>query len=253
MYEFNGKTITPPDGVRHDLFNRSETSRAKIIPFRQTGHNPDITMGSAPEDIVGMGGLSGIGGLHPGVLAQADSFIVSDNPLDVGIVEVVGQVEDFKEFSPQQVTLTGDTPILLTKRLTCAYRMRWRSPGLNLGTVTINIDGTDVASMEPLEGSSLMAWYPVRTGFTLYLFGYGGALGAKNNLAAKMSFIQQSNGAGPNTEERFNLHSNAAATHLPYDVPIPVPEKTLLIMRCNEVSGTTDVSAWFRGVLIENQ
>jgi len=254
VYEWQGKVLIPPPGIIHDLPGLNFGNEPQVVRFRKFGYNPSIATTTDPEDIIAQGGI------HPGPLTAAASTIVSNDAADTSAgtgartVKIWGQLAGGTE-TTETVTMNGATPVNLANSYECITRVRTETAGANaanVGTLDVKIGGTSVVSVLPDASSTLSSWYRVPAGWTYYIYSIGASIGDKSSTAAEIEFRHTPVGGASRIEEKFSVHSGAAPAHIPAAVPAAFGAGEIAVMRCSEVTGTTDISAHFEGVLIAN-
>tara|TARA_R110000787_G_scaffold10133_2_gene34752 strand:+ start:179 stop:952 length:774 start_codon:yes stop_codon:yes gene_type:complete len=254
VYEWQGKVLIPPSGIIHDLPGLDFGNVPQVTRFRKFGYNPSIAAATDPEDIISQGGI------HPGPLTAAASTIVSDDSNDTSAgtgaqtVKLWGQLAGGTE-TTETAIMDGATPVNLANSYECITRVRTETVGTNasnVGNLIIKIGAVTVVDVLPGASSTLSAWYRVPAGYTYYIYSMGASLGDKTATAAEIEFRHTPVGGASRIEEKFSVHSGAAPAHIPLAIPEPFGPGDIAVMRCFEVTGTTDISAHFEGILVAN-
>jgi hypothetical protein len=128
---------------------------------RKFGYNPAVTV---PADVIYAGGFQT---WLTTAAAGADIDIVSDDPADnpagagAKSIYIDGLDADYKEQS-EVVTLDGVNDVHPKNAYIRIYRAEIRGPDANIGTITIDVGGTDIlARIPPAFGQTVQAAYTI--------------------------------------------------------------------------------------------
>lgn len=224
------------------------------------GENPSITTATDPEDIWDGGGIYTFSNT-----ANIDS-ISSSNDGDTQDVMIWGLDTNWDEVI-QTVTLTGQATATLGTSLIRIYRM------VNIGTTDISgnvycyINGATVAVGVPTTATdiraiinngnnqTLMCIYTVPAGKTGYFWGGYVSISRGPASTASTDFTWRARLFGSVFAVKSRIcamSSGSSAWNYTYKVPMALPEKTDIIIRCEEVSATVGVCGGFTVLLKDN-
>lgn len=211
------------------------------------GENSDIDTGTDPEDIWSAGGLYTFS-----TTADIDS-ISSGSVTDTQEITIQGLDTNW-ELVTQTATLNGQTTVTLTTPLIRVFRA-WNSNGTKTtGVVHIYINGATVVNGVPSNLSETrlqitvdaqqteMAIYTVPAGYTGYfLGGYVSMSRAKTTGAAVFtSRIRLFDGVFRVLSRIACNNTGSSSWSYRYPIPQTLPEKTDILLRCDEV-GENDI------------
>ena len=254
---YSNLEISKGNVAKHDL----------IVKF---GENQTISTATDPEDVWDQGGLytfTANGG--------ADYYVSSSDNTDTQPVLLYLLTEDSNGDWNNElvtVTLTGQTKKLVTTTSGDKPVRIYRA--LSLGstdfagdvyvyeddTVTGGVPDTDNkirAKMLAGENQTLMAIYTVPSNTTAYLtrvfLGISKVTGAATPVSARFSFKIRPFGGTFLINGTVATRSDAGMVNLHYDeIPIPIPAKSDMLLRAEEVSATTGVFGGFNLILVED-
>ena len=222
------------------------------------GENPDIDTGTDPEDIWSFGGIY--------TYSTTDDIdrLSSSSASDTEDITVVGLDTNWAEVT-QVITLTGQTPVALTTDLIRVYRM-YNSNGTDLvGTVYCFVDGAtssgvpntaaDVRAVITIgSGQTEMCIYTIPAGKTGYFYGgYVSLSRTGNNGAVFTSRIRAFGGVFKVVSRIACVATGNSSWQYKYPFPVAIPEKTDMLLRCDEVDANgTGVSGGFTILLVDN-
>ena len=223
------------------------------------GENILVTTSSDPEDVWDFGGIYTFS-----TTDDIDRLSSSDNT-DTQDIIIYGLNSDWEEVV-QTVTLTGQTPVALDTDLIRVYRM------INLGTtdiagnvycfvngsVTGGVPDTDAdirAMIRNDNNQTLMCIYTVPAGKTGYFWaGYVSiSRGTSSTAYADFTWRARVLGGVFSVKSRISVVSAGQSSwDYTYKIPLALPEKTDVLIRCDEVSGTMGLSGGFTVLLKDN-
>lgn len=220
------------------------------------GENSEITTATDPADIWDYGGI-----YTWSTTADIDRLSSSDNS-DTQNILVFGLDSNWMAVS-QVVTLTGQTPVALSTSLIRVYRM------INIGTTDLAgnaycfVNGSttggvpdtpaDVRAMiRNGNNQTLMCIYTVPADKTGYL--YNGYVTISRGVAAAAAgdFTARARPYGSVFQVKISascISTGSSAWERNFPVPLELPPKTDILIRCEEVSATIGVSGGFTIVL----
>lgn len=225
------------------------------------GSNPSVETG--PEDVWDFGGI------YTFSTAADITQLTSSNNGDTQAIMIWGLDTDWKDHV-QTITLTGTTPKDLDTALIRVYRM------INIGATDIagelylatsaatyvdvdgvpDVDNTVRAHIDNGNNQTLMAIYTIPAGMTGYFTkGYVGISvgGAVQSEGAHFTWRARPFGSVFAVKGEIELTTGANSWwQYTYDVPIAVPEKTDILIRCDDVTTTFGVVGSFELTLETN-
>lgn len=253
----NSVPVTP----KHDWFQQmAEGGMPGYSSIEKFGENPEITTATDPEDVWDGGGIYTFS-----ATANIDSISSSDNG-DTQDIYITGLDTNWEEVN-QTVTLTGQTVATLSTPLIRIYRM------INVGSTDIAgivycyINGAIVVAGVPSlatdiraiinngNNQTLMCVYTVPAGKTGYFWAGYVSISRGGGVSAAADFTWRARAFGG----VFSVKSRIAAVtggnsswNYTYKIPLALPEKTDVLIRCEEVSATVGVSGGFTVLLKDN-
>ncbi|MCP3681211.1 MAG: hypothetical protein GY861_00840 [bacterium] len=222
------------------------------------GENPDIDTGSVPEDIWSHGGVYTFS-----TIADIDSMSSSDVDDDQTIY-IQGLDENW-ELVTQTKALNGQTTVTLDTPLIRCFRM-WNSSGTDLeGDVYIYINGASVTDGVPTVSSEVraeitlgagqteMAIYTIPVGYNGYFYGGYVSLSRQGTFSADFtSRLRLFNGVFRVVSRIACVGQGNSSWVYKYPIPLALPEKTDILLRCEDVTdNNTGVSGGFTVLLKE--
>jgi hypothetical protein len=222
------------------------------------GENPDIDTGTDPEDIWSQGGLYTFS-----TSADIDS-VSSSSASDTNEITIQGLDTDWNLVT-QTATLTGQTRVALTTPLIRCFRA-WNSNSTDwVGDVYIYVNTTLSAGV-PVDvtkiraeisigaGQTEMCIYTIPAGKTGYfLGGYAAMSRVGNNSAVFTSKIRVFGGVFRTVSRISCIGAGASSWQYRYPAGQSLPEKTDILLRCEEVDANgTGVSGGFTILLKDN-
>jgi hypothetical protein len=228
-------------------------------PVNKYGRNLDVDTTSTPEDMWGGGGLYTGFPLTDSEPVEVFSSDVADASAGTGLRTVViqGLDQDWNAAS-ETITLNGLTPVQSVRTYRRVNTMRGTtagSGGFNVGTITVRHATTETnvfLVMLPNTNQTNCSAYTVPAGHTAFLMSSFGTLrGAVNGTADCTFAIRAFNGVfryrRPFTISPNYEHNETIA------IPIDIPEKTDIIIRCTAVSvSNLELSAGYDLTLVRN-
>ena len=226
------------------------------------GENNDITTSSDPEDVWDGGGVYNFSST-----ADIDS-IVSSEDTDTQDIYISG-LDASWEVVNQTITLTGETAAALTTPLIRVYR------AVNMGssdiagqvyvftTETSATDNAGVpndlaevrAQINNGNNQTLMCIYTVPSGKTGYFWGGYVTMATTGVQAQTAEFTWRARLFGGVFSVKSKIVVSGGGSswwQYTYKLPLALPEKTDVLIRCNEVSATMGVSGGFSVLLKDN-
>ena len=222
------------------------------------GENPDIDTATDPEDIWSHGGLYTFS-----TSADIDS-VSSSSASDTNEVTIQGLDSNWALVT-QTVTLTGQTRKALTTPLIRCFRA-WNSNSVDyVGDIHVYVD-TTLSGGVPVDttkiraeitigsGQTEMCIYTIPAGKTGYfLGGYTTMSRTGSNSAVFTSKIREFGGAFRTVSRVSCIGAGSSSWNYQYPVGLAIPEKTDVLLRCEEVDANgTGVSGGFTILLKDN-
>lgn len=197
--------------------------------------------------------------------------IQSDNVGDVGQKIEVQYVEYDAEdgswnYKKGEATTNGLTPVTLQEldsegnaigdaNVMIPYRMINKGTGISnqgglLGNLTL--ENTSVVYAEILNGDnqSLLAYFPVATGYKAIILGVGRSVVGVNKDA---DFHYKAIPYGEPSQTKRTTALVQSSDYETFPIPYTFDAKTILTVEAKVGSGTAQVSAWFDGFIVEEQ
>ncbi len=219
------------------------------------GENPAVATG--PEDIWDFGGLYVFS-----TTAAIDSISSADNA-DTHDITIIGLDTNWDEVI-QTITITGRTRKALDTALIRVYRAWNASATDHAGNIyiyenTALTDGVpdNTAKIRAMihddHNQTLMCIYTVPVGKTAYFMSWYVAVSEKTNASASFSWRTRAFGSVFQVKNKIGLMATGSSTwQYQYGIPIVLPEKSDVIVRCEDVSQTVSVSGGFDLILRDN-
>jgi hypothetical protein len=245
----------PTDDIYLEIARGNRTGLTAINKF---GENPTITTATDPEDIWDYGGLYTFS-----TTADIDQ-ISSSNDGDTQVITVVGLDSSWEEVT-QTKTLTGQTPATLDTALIRVYRAYNSGTSDFAGDIYITTNGAALTDGVPDTASTvramirdgnnqtLMCIYSVPAGCTAYFrSGYVAIAGTGGVQAqvAKVTWRARPFGGVFQVKSQLALGTTGNSTwNYTYGIPVALPAKTDILIRCDEVTATMGISGGFDLVL----
>ena len=223
------------------------------------GENPDIDTGTYPEDVWDGGGIYTFS-------STADiSKIASSDSGDTQDIQIFGLDENWNEVT-QTIELTGQTPVTLETPLIRVYRMINRGStdiggtvylAISTATWTSGVPDTDTdirAVINNGNNQTLMCIYSVPAGKTAYFYQGYVAYGKSSSTGASFTWRARLFGEVFAVKSKVAvIGSGSSSWAYLYKVPLALPEKSDVLIRCEMVeANNTDVSGGFTVLLIDN-
>ena len=257
-----GLVLAAPTDFYLELSRGNIPNMSGVLKF---GRNPVVDTGTDPEDVWDTGGL-----WVPPTQARLHN-IVSTSTADNGATATGGLtmqlwgLTDWHNTEVREViTLNGQSNVPTVNAYVAIHRMKlltWGSGEVAAGNITATAitDGTVTAQISQGYDQTLMAIYAVPSLLTFYMTQWyidlnrGGSAGTVDCDLLVAPTPDQAN-SGYQTKHHLGLQStgNSHISHSfkPY---FKIPGPALIVVRVTEVSASsTDVSAGFDGILVEN-
>jgi len=214
-----------------------------VVVQRKFGANPDVQTTTDPETVWGAGGI-----LSDYFTPAATTVVSDDTDDDVGgtgaITGIMHYLDSDYMMQEEEFTLDGTTPVALTAQPIFIYRAKILTAGAsgyNEGTITFS-NGSTLATIEPKEGQTLIAVYPLPKNFVAGIITHWGVQ-ALNKVAAYADFSLQTKKIGGAWNTRDKLGSSGEMN--PNDLDIRIEPGELVRIQCNEVSANMPVIGYF--------
>lgn len=197
--------------------------------------------------------------------------IQSDNALDTGQVINVKYVEyvssdDSWRYKEGKATTNGVTPVTVQEidddgsvvgdaNIMIPFRMINRGVGVSntggaVGTITLENGGTEYASIVDGDNQSLLAFFPIATDYSCVILGVGRSV-IGSSKACDFHYKAIPYGQPSQTKRTVGLVESASYEN--FEMPFVFPEKTILTVEAKIDVGSAEVSAWFDGLVVENE
>ena len=252
-FEVSGVVCNIPSGIQHDL-GEMQQALDNIDKF---GSIASLGTGGDPAT------LWTPGGLHPGIQAAAAGTIESSDANDAaggtGAQTVLvtkfnqGYVESQVEYS-----MDGTTPVSVGS-IRGGYRIEvvtQGSSGPNVGTLSLKVGSTIVASVLPGAGQTRMAWYVVPVNTTGYLLRWYVRIGRQTAAWADCSLRVRKWALGGARNAGVAKRQDIASIGGPIDEKRPVamviPGRSAIWVNIDEVSATLQISGGFDMLTLTN-
>lgn len=246
-----------------DWFQRvAEGEFSNYSTMEKFGENPEVTTSTDPEDVWDGGGIYNFS-----TTADIDS-IVSSNGTDTQDITIVGLDASWLEVT-QTITLTGQTAAALTTSLIRVYRAYNIGSTDIAGQIYIFTTGTSAsdnsgvpndltevrAQINDGNNQTLMCIYTIPAGKTGYFWGgyVSVAGGGVATTFATFTWRARVFGGVFAVKSRISCPTDGrSAWDYTYKIPLMLPEKTDVLIRCEEVSATLAVNGGFTVLLKDN-
>lgn len=210
----------------------------KTSHINKFGYNPAV--GSTFEAVHDAGGNYA----YPATAGVATVAGASDAG---AVIEVQGLDENYN-LAIEDVTV-GSSSTTTFIRVFRARVKTLTSGTVNVGNITITVDGAVRATILAGNGQTLMAVYTVPAGKTAYLLKFQGSIEKQKECEFKIMTRSFNNGGVFNTKAKFG--SFGAIANYDYPVPLKIAEKTDIEIVC-KAGATTGVGAIFDLILIND-
>jgi hypothetical protein len=203
---------------------------------------------------------------HPN--ESGDTYrVASSADTGAGVIHVEGLTDSSGTWTvtTETVILNGQTDVAMLNQYVRLYRafvLHAGATAANEGDITVEIDATVTAGVfiNALDGQTQGTPYTVPSGKTgFFLIGYVGQSSRANpSTAASAVFTWRArlnNGATGVFSIKGQVETMTTAQQYwiyKYGVPVVLPEKTDILIRCEEVSQTISVVGAFDIVLVDN-
>ncbi len=222
------------------------------------GENPDIDTGSFPQDIWSHGGLYTFS-----TSADIDS-VSSSSASDTTEITIQGLDANW-DFHSQTATLNGQTRVVLDTPLIRCFRAYNSNSTDWVGDVHVYVD-TALSGGVPIDstkvraevsigsGQTEMCIYTIPAGKTGYfLGGYTAMSRVGNNSAVFTSKLRAFGGVFRTVSRISCIGSGGSNWNYRYPVGLAIPEKSDILLRCEEVdANNSGVSGGFTILLKDN-
>lgn len=211
------------------------------------GANFDIDNNSEPETVWSAGGL------YPwDSLSTAQTlYVLSTEAADTADVEIQGLDANYNPLT-EVVTLTGTTAVTTSSQFLRVFRMTYNHGSENEGTITARVtsdSGTIVGQIDATFSQTLMGIYTIPAGYTGYLL--TGDFSVQKNKDAQVKFFQRPFGQSFRIAHMAEVYEGTY--RYDFKIPLPVPEKTDLEVRADNVeTNNTRVTCNFDLLLERN-
>ena len=201
--------------------------------------------------------------------AAGDTYrIATSTDTGAGVIHVEGLTDTGSgawEVATETVILNGQTDVAMLNTYVRLYRsfvLHAGSSGMNEGSITVEVDATTNAgvSINTMDGQTQQAIFTVPSGKTAYFItGYVGISSGGNPASPASSVFtwraRTNNGAAGvfSIKGQIEVIANGGQYWIyKYGVPVGIPEKSDIIIRCDEVSADIGVVGAFDMVLVDH-
>ncbi len=251
----------PNRNARKDWFQSvSEGEIPGYSTMEKFGENPDIDTGTSPEDVWDGGDLAGAGIYTFSTTADIDS-VSSSNAGDTQDITIIGLDANWAEVT-QTVTLNGQIRVALTTSLIRVYRAYNANSTNFAGNVSVYVNTaltagvpTDVTKIRAYvrigNNQTLMCIYTIPAGKTGYFWGGYVSYAKSNATGATFTWRARAFGGVFQVKSKLTcIGTGSSSWDYTYKFPLALPEKTDVLIRCDEVeSNNTGVSGGFTVLL----
>ena len=193
--------------------------------------------------------------------------VATSTDTGAGVIHIEGLTDSSGIWSvaTETIILNGQTDVAITKTFVRLYRgfvLHAGASGMNEGDVTVEVDTTTNAGIfiTAGDGQTQQAIFTVPSGKTGYfLKGYVGIGGGGNPVggaAAKFTWRARINNGATGVfaiKGQIEVLSTGSQFWIyEYGVPVAIPEKSDIIIRCDEVSDDVEVIGAFDMILVDN-
>jgi hypothetical protein len=185
-----------------------------------------------------------------------------------GVIHIEGLTDSgggVWDVATETIVMNGQTDVAITKTFVRLYRgfvLHAGSSSANEGDITVEVDATTNAGVfiTTGDGQTQQAIYTVPSGKTGYFMkGYVG-IGSRANPAASASAVftwraRINNGATGVFAIKGQVEVMTTANQFwiyEYGVPVAIPEKSDILIRCDSTSATVGVIGAFDLILVDN-
>lgn len=173
-------------------------------------------------------------------------------------IKIEGLDNDYNNISDTLDTNgTGNTTSSLEfKRIFRAYVVSSGSSDTNVGTISVNRNGTTVAQIRVEGGQGLgqtfMSTYTVPVGYTAYLYSWNNSTAKAYNLSADADiYLVQREYGEDSWRSQDIIHSNANSIERDYKLPLRFEEKTDIEVRGYGSSSGISISSTYQILLVK--
>jgi len=171
--------------------------------------------------------------------------VVNANDTGAAVVEIQGLDGDWAPQKEFVIMATGASVETVSSFLRI-FRARVIHAGSSLGnegTISINdnADVVNLAQIIPEHAQTLMALWTVPHGHTAYITSFYAATSSSKEVEVDL-FVRQ---YGSVFQVKKKISINQGTTRLPFDLPLPVLERSDITIRASASGGGGDVSAGF--------
>lgn len=190
------------------------------------------------------------GDLYPWATWNTGSVLtcVSASASDTGQLRITGlRTSDWTEVT-EVVTLTGLTPVTTTNSFIRVNNVHYFHTDVNVGAISITINGTHVAYIGAGLGQGQMAQYTVPAGYSAYLLSGTANIGKGNDGTGKFKYRLY--GSNFQTAMMFLLYQSTFG--FDFKAPLVLPEKTDLDVTLLASNSNTPITCAYSLILVQN-
>lgn len=241
-----------------------EISRGKLTGkshINKFGRNPHIEV-SVKEDIWDVGGFYTF--LTSAETIQISSSSAADTHttgIGARTIAISGLDANYAEIT-ETINLSGTTAVFTGfeyLRLNRMYTIQTGGSEINIGSINAIGSGTSIpqARISPEEGQTLMAIYTIPSGVTGFVTNYSasfdeGGAGVNPNLVdVDLKIRSFGNGFRVNNHQGLISTGTTSFQHV-FNPPIPLDEKTDVLVQAIPTIDGTDLHAGFDIILVDN-
>jgi hypothetical protein len=198
---------------------------------------------------------------------SGDSYRVATSAdTGAGVVHIEGLTDSgggVWDVATETIVMNGQTDVAITKTFVRLYRgfvLHAGASGMNEGDITVEVDATTNAGIfiATGDGQTQQAIYTVPSGKTGYFLkgyvGIGSGIGAQTGSAVFTWRARLNNGATGVFSIKGQIEVNDKSPYWIYEygIPVALPEKSDLLIRCDTTTKTLGVVGAFDMVLVDN-
>lgn len=206
------------------------------------GYNSSV--GSTFETIWDGGGVYAYAGT-PGTAAVTSTDTGSDNG---GTVQVFG-LDGSYNLVDETLTIGGGAGTQTFSRVFRAILKTANTGNSNVGTLTVTVDSTAVAQIQPTYGQTLMAVYTVPAGYKAYMIQMD--VGSSKDLENEVKLRTKEIANGNVWNTKSFISTRGGFTEKSFRLPLVINEKTDIEVFA-KASATSSISAGFE-IIVEKQ
>ena len=187
----------------------------------------------------------GNGYTYPSTATTATATSSNTSSDNGGTVEIQGLDENY-DLATETVTIGGSASTTTFIRVFRALLKTANTGDSNVGTITITVDSTTVAQIQPTYGQTLMAIYTVPRNHTAYILQLD--IGSSKDLENEVALLTKEIDNGNVWNTKSYVTTRGGFMEKNYVIPVKLPEKTDIELRA-KASATSAISGGFEIIL----